>query len=165
MCRLQKLTNMTSWAGSANFGVFRPGLATLCVPLRFSASLCVLLKREPSWPETENRRETQRNTGKRSAHSKVLKESSDELNPEFGATDPVPRHQPPRTLLDYVALALATFGVGYLPIAPGTLGSLVGVLIFLAARRMALLYGIDDLILEASLIIVITLLGIWAASQ
>jgi len=67
--------------------------------------------------------------------------------------------------VDYLALALATFGVGYLPIAPGTLGSMVGVLIFLAARRLSRVYGINDLILEASLIIVITFLGIWAASQ
>ena len=96
----------------------------------------------------------------------MRKESSDELNPEVVVTDAVsPRHQPPRTLLDYLALALATFGVGYLPIAPGTLGSLVGVLIFLAARRMALVLGINDILIEVLLIVVITLLGIWAASQ
>ena len=96
----------------------------------------------------------------------MRKESSDELNPEVVVTDAVsPRHEPPRTLLDYVALALATFGVGYLPIAPGTLGSLVGVLIFLAARRMAIVFGINDIIIEILLIVVITLLGIWAASQ
>ena len=47
------------------------------------------------------------------------------------------QHKSPHGVLDYLALALATFGVGYLPIAPGTLGSMVGVLIFLAARRLS----------------------------
>jgi phosphatidylglycerophosphatase A len=96
----------------------------------------------------------------------LRKESSDKLNPEESESDVVStQHETPRGVLDYVALALATFGVGYLPIAPGTLGSMVGVLIFLATRRLSLVYGINDLILEASLIVVITLLGIWAASQ
>lgn len=36
-----------------------------------------------------------------------------------------------KTPLDYFALAVTTFGVGYLPLAPGTYGSLVGVLIYL----------------------------------
>lgn len=34
-------------------------------------------------------------------------------------------------LLDYLALAASTFGVGFLPLAPGTWGSLVGVGIYL----------------------------------
>ena len=33
--------------------------------------------------------------------------------------------------LDYVSLAVTTFGVGYLPLMPGTYGSVVGVLIYL----------------------------------
>jgi phosphatidylglycerophosphatase A len=37
-----------------------------------------------------------------------------------------------KTALDYFALAVTTFGVGYLPLAPGTYGSAVGVLIYLA---------------------------------
>lgn len=37
----------------------------------------------------------------------------------------------PKTPLDYFALAVTTFGVGYLPLAPGTYGSAVGVLIYL----------------------------------
>ncbi len=37
----------------------------------------------------------------------------------------------PKTLLDYFALAVTTFGVGYLPLAPGTWGSAVGVGIYL----------------------------------
>lgn len=32
---------------------------------------------------------------------------------------------------DYFSLAVTTFGVGYIPLAPGTFGSLVGVLIYL----------------------------------
>lgn len=39
-----------------------------------------------------------------------------------------------RTLLDYVALAIATCGVGYLPLAPGTWGSLVGIGCYLLLR-------------------------------
>jgi len=37
----------------------------------------------------------------------------------------------PKTALDYFALAVTTFGVGYLPLAPGTYGSAVGVGIYL----------------------------------
>jgi phosphatidylglycerophosphatase A len=36
-----------------------------------------------------------------------------------------------KNLLDYFALAVTTFGVGYLPLAPGTWGSMVGVGIYL----------------------------------
>ena len=36
-----------------------------------------------------------------------------------------------KTPLDYFALAVSTCGVGYLPLAPGTYGSIVGVLIYL----------------------------------
>ena len=38
----------------------------------------------------------------------------------------------PGGALDYIALGLSTWGVGYMPIAPGTFGSMVGVLIYLA---------------------------------
>lgn len=41
----------------------------------------------------------------------------------------------PEGLLDYLALGLTTWGVGYLPIAPGTWGSAVGVAIFLGVDR------------------------------
>ena len=36
-----------------------------------------------------------------------------------------------KTLLDYFALAVTTFGVGYLPLMPGTYGSAIGVGIYL----------------------------------
>src|SRR6266545_6855430 len=60
-----------------------------------------------------------------------IKESSDELNPAVAvpATEIAPAKRRPAA--DYVALAIATCGVGYFPIAPGTLGSLVGVAIYL----------------------------------
>lgn len=38
---------------------------------------------------------------------------------------------PKKTFADNIALALTTFGVGYLPLAPGTWGSMVGVGIYL----------------------------------
>ena len=41
-----------------------------------------------------------------------------------------------RTLSDYFALAVSTSGVGYLPLAPGTWGSLVGVGIYFAYRYL-----------------------------
>jgi phosphatidylglycerophosphatase A len=37
----------------------------------------------------------------------------------------------PKTFTDKISLAIATFGVGYLPLAPGTYGSIAGVLIYL----------------------------------
>lgn len=37
-----------------------------------------------------------------------------------------------KTSVDHFALAVTTFGVGYLPVMPGTYGSIVGVLIYLA---------------------------------
>lgn len=43
---------------------------------------------------------------------------------------PADKHKP-QGLVDYLALALSTCGVGYLPLAPGTWGSIVGVGIYL----------------------------------
>lgn len=37
----------------------------------------------------------------------------------------------PARLLDYLSLGVTTFGVGYLPLMPGTFGSMVGVAIYL----------------------------------
>src|ERR1044072_5403387 len=42
-----------------------------------------------------------------------------------------------RTAVDYFALALATCGVGLLPVAPGTWGSAVGVVLYLGLGRLA----------------------------
>lgn len=39
-----------------------------------------------------------------------------------------------KTFLDFASLAITTFGVGYLPLAPGTWGSIVGVIIYLVYK-------------------------------
>jgi phosphatidylglycerophosphatase A len=59
---------------------------------------------------------------------------------------------------DYLALAIATCGVGYLPLAPGTWGSLVGVGLFL------LLVRVNPLVVLA-VIVVVTFVGTWAATR
>ena len=61
------------------------------------------------------------------------------------------------TRIDYLALAIATCGVGYLPLMPGTFGSLVGVGIFLLLSRTAV-----GLVVA---IIAVTFAGIWAGSR
>ena len=40
-----------------------------------------------------------------------------------------------KSLSDYISLGIATVGVGYMPLAPGTWGSIVGVLIYLIIRQ------------------------------
>jgi phosphatidylglycerophosphatase A len=64
---------------------------------------------------------------------------------------------------DYLALALATFGVGYLPLMPGTYGSLVGVGIFLGFTQVVRGNALVALVLVS--IVVVTFAGIWAASR
>jgi phosphatidylglycerophosphatase A len=110
----------------------------------------------------------------------AIKESSDELNPAVAvsATEiPAPRR---RTASDYIALAIATCGVGYLPIAPGTIGSLVGVGLYLAVwgalyqifeanalrGRLNLLYVFTpQLAAMLLLIFIVSMAGIWAATR
>jgi phosphatidylglycerophosphatase A len=84
-----------------------------------------------------------------------------------------------KTFLDYFALAVTTFGVGYLPLAPGTWGSMVGVGIYLlfgffkdsvfagfgaqgwsAAQVAAWIHAVILVIF-----LLFCLLGIWAASR
>ncbi len=43
-----------------------------------------------------------------------------------------------KTFLDYFSIALATFGVGFIPLAPGTWGSAVGILLYLFVRSIEL---------------------------
>jgi phosphatidylglycerophosphatase A len=83
----------------------------------------------------------------------------------------------PEGVLDYAALAITTFGVGYLPVAPGTWGSLVAVGFYTALasafgafrysaspdRPENIVAAIHAIILVAFLIFI--LLGIWAASR
>src|SRR5262245_8303702 len=107
----------------------------------------------------------------------TVKESSDELNPAVAvsATDAAPGTK--RTFGDYVALAIATCGVGYFPIAPGTLGAMVGAALYLstwsgtyqvleanaARHRLSLLYIFTpQLALMLLIIFLVTIAGIWA---
>ena len=83
----------------------------------------------------------------------------------------------PAGALDYLSLAITTCGVGYLPLAPGTYGSLlaVGFYAFLATTFGSFRYAasfdspeflvavIHAVILTALLLYI--LLGIWAASR
>src|SRR5436309_16073067 len=111
----------------------------------------------------------------------VIKESSDELNPavEVSSTA-IPPGKTRRTFGDYVVLAIATVGVGYFPIAPGTLGALVGVGLYLAVwtwvyqileanavrGHLNLLYIFTPLMAAMLLLIVIvTIAGTWAATR
>jgi phosphatidylglycerophosphatase A len=110
-----------------------------------------------------------------------VKESSDELNPTVTAPAvAVPATRGPRTAKDYLALAIATCGVGYLPLAPGTWGSLLAVglylvIEFLGARFIRNFAGPNSFLLfapvsvfiaaELLLITVVTLVGIWAGSR
>ena len=109
-----------------------------------------------------------------------IKESSDELNPvvEVSAAKVTPVQ--PRSATDYLALALATCGVGYFPIAPGTMGALVGVGLYVTiwsgvdqlltsralANRLSTVYVFTPLMAFMLVaIFIVTMVGIWAASR
>lgn len=109
-----------------------------------------------------------------------VKESSDELNPSVvvPASEIAPRKR--STASDYLALAISTCGVGYFPIAPGTMGSLVGVGLYLSIwaaafqllesnalrSRLNLLYVFTpQMALMLVVIFVVTMAGIWAATR
>ncbi|HEY8563101.1 MAG TPA: phosphatidylglycerophosphatase A [Pyrinomonadaceae bacterium] len=86
---------------------------------------------------------------------------------------------PTKTFLDYFSLAVTTFGVGYLPLAPGTWGSMVGVAIYLligwlegaaaksfggngwSPEQIAAWLHAGNLVV----FLLFCLLGIWAASR
>ena len=94
----------------------------------------------------------------------AIKESSDELNPAVV----VPQTTVPKTAKswkasDYLALGIATFGVGYLPLIPGTFGSLLSVGIFLIFTQIATGTSLFALVLLFT--IIVTFSGIWAASR
>src|ERR1700730_3977562 len=105
------------------------------------------------------------------------KESNDELDPDGAASAAVAPK--PRTPGDFLALAIATVGVGYFPIAPGTMGSLVGVGLYLTiwagvdrlltsnalAKRLTALYVFTpELAFMLVVIFLLTMGGIWAAT-
>jgi phosphatidylglycerophosphatase A len=111
----------------------------------------------------------------------MIKESSDELNPPvIAASAAVASPRPARSAKDYLALAIATCGVGYLPLAPGTWGSLVGIVLYMGVRGLAMkvffeeaagrnfnllhvYYGV--IAFELVAVVAISLVGIWAASH
>lgn len=110
----------------------------------------------------------------------TIKESSDELNPTVIAAAGVAPLSPTRSAKDYLALAIATCGVGYLPLAPGTWGSLVGLGVYLVVRGAAMkvffdlgatrnlnllhvYYGV--ILFELVMAVGIAWIGTWAASR
>jgi phosphatidylglycerophosphatase A len=112
----------------------------------------------------------------------IIKESSDELNPPIITTGGVgiAGTSRRRSLSDYFALAFATWGVGYAPLAPGTFGSAVGVGLYLLLREgiirivyssvpnYSLTYELVEsfrVALMLGVIAVVTALGVWAASR
>lgn len=111
----------------------------------------------------------------------ALKESSDEFNPPVvTAASTVNLPHPARSLKDYLALMIATCGVGYLPLVPGTIGSLVGVALHIGLRRivvaiigsLALSRNLNAwqtqyavVALELLVVVFIALTGIWAGSR
>lgn len=110
----------------------------------------------------------------------MAKETSDSINAGTAmASAEISLSGNRQSVADYVALALATFGVGFIPIAPGTWGSAVGVALFWAVAALGswvfsagTLYGIGfvsevavrNLVLLVAIAIV-TFSGIWAASR
>ena len=101
------------------------------------------------------------------------KESSDELNPAGVITavvDPAPGTK--RSAKDYLALATATCGVGYLPLAPGTWGSLLAVVFYLFLHwswyrhtDIELVPAGPFLLVQVLIIAFVTMIGTWAASR
>lgn len=86
----------------------------------------------------------------------------------------------PNGIVDYIALALTTFGVGYIPGAPGTYGSAIGVGLYLLFMWMLaiasiLVFGGDGKVTDlfwkwinaivAALILAFSLVGIWASNR
>ena len=109
-----------------------------------------------------------------SSYDEIIHESATIENKEL-AKEPVTK----KTIIDYFSLAVTTCGVGYLPLAPGTWGSIVGVLIYLAFAKIesnASVYfvphGFNETqitawihVVNLILFLLFCLLGIWAASR
>lgn len=83
----------------------------------------------------------------------------------------------PNGVVDYVALALTTWGVGYIPGAPGTYGSTIAVAIYIAIRNCIVEFGnnqpttrliVESVFLHAVVVVslaVFILVGIWASNR
>ena len=104
------------------------------------------------------------------------KETSDSISQPVVETPHIVVAPSRRTVADYVALAVATCGVGFIPIAPGTWGSAVGVVLYLGLRAfgwrpagqspetVALMSAhLTTLLLVA--VVVVSLAGTWAATR
>lgn len=108
------------------------------------------------------------------------KESSDELNPSVVVSPDQIAPTRRRSGGDSFALAIATCGVGYIPIAPGTWGSLVGVglyVLLFAFGHHVVFAGMErnqfaqEQVWTAEftgvlvVIFLVTMIGIWASSR
>ncbi len=85
----------------------------------------------------------------------------------------------PNGIVDYVALALTTWGVGYLPLMPGTFGSMVGVAIYLGVVWFDVFAGfrfftagftpeqVSALVWASNsiLLVILIIVGIWASGR
>jgi phosphatidylglycerophosphatase A len=102
----------------------------------------------------------------------IVKESSDDSKSQAAVAE-VARAK--RSAKDYLALAIATCGVGYLPLAPGTWGSLLAVGFYFLMRVLVyspLTTDVDRMptyrtfvFVELVTIAVVTIAGIWAGSR
>ncbi|HEX8181145.1 MAG TPA: phosphatidylglycerophosphatase A [Pyrinomonadaceae bacterium] len=109
----------------------------------------------------------------------TMKESSDDPTHVIVTDAALLPHAPVRGLRDYVAIALATCGVGLIPLAPGTWGSLVGVFAYIGVRAGSLrLHAAaraadwpmppSGVLLNTILLLVLSALalaGVWAATR
>lgn len=82
-------------------------------------------------------------------------------------------------IFKYLSIIITTFGVGFIPLAPGTWGSAVGVLIYLIVRQFETVIIFEfvrqniqaDIFtawlhaVNAILLLIFCLLGIWAANR
>lgn len=82
-------------------------------------------------------------------------------------------------VVDYFALAFTTFGVGYIPVAPGTYGSAVAVAIYLGVGRFEMHAALNSTVngqipaiatafhfaLNAFLLAIFCLIGMWASGR
>jgi phosphatidylglycerophosphatase A len=68
-------------------------------------------------------------------------------------------------LADRVALIIATgFGLGYFPVAPGTIGSFLGIILVVLFSHLKLV-GEQRLLFHLFVVTLMSIAGIWAASR
>ena len=105
-----------------------------------------------------------------------MKETSDSLSQPVVETPHIRVAPERRTFADYAALAVATCGVGFIPVAPGTWGSALGVAAYLLLRGYGLRPEGQQLLVSETgaavlttvllaAIVVVSLAGTWAATR